>query len=397
MPKLQNENFRKYGKGLAHLESVIKTGGLSYRNFRETAGPELLKVFDIDKLLEEINRSRRSCFSCPVGCKHYMTGKEGTELAGLSLPLSCGLNPIITAINCGVTGWPQVLRFAELSNKLGMDQISISAIVAMAIELYEKRIITKADTDGLSLNWDAATLHRLVHDIAYRKGIGDVLANGLVEASRQIGRGAEYYAIHFKGIGGIESRIFLSAFLLSALTNATGHFSNIMFFKTAGNELVRYCKKIGMTDKQIESVSSVSDGYNVPRMTKWADDHSFILECLGICMHYIYQEFDVSMWADLYTAATGIDMDVKGLFEAASRGRDMRKAFNMREGATRKDDGVPERFLTESVKFGENLYPPLDIASLNSLLSAYYEERGWNPKDGTLSPERIKELTMSSK
>ncbi|MBU1052340.1 MAG: hypothetical protein KKC46_00740, partial [Proteobacteria bacterium] len=241
IPKLQNENFRKYGKGLAHLEGVVNTGGLAYRNFRNTAGPELLKDYDIDKLLDQIYRSRRSCFSCPVGCKHYMAGKKGGELDGLALPISCGLNPIITAINCGVTGWPQALRFAEMSNRLGMDQISISGIVAMAIELYEKEIITKADTGGLALDWDAATLHRLVRDIAYRRGIGDVLANGLVEASRQIGRGAEYYAIHFKGIGGIESRIFLSAFLLGALTNATGHFSNIMFFKTSGDELVRYC------------------------------------------------------------------------------------------------------------------------------------------------------------
>lgn len=394
IPKLQDDNFRKYGKGLAHLEGVIKTGGLAYKNFRNTAGPELLEVFDIDKLLGAIERSRRSCFSCPVGCKHYMLGKEGGELAGLALPISCGLNPIITAINCGVTGWPEVLKFAEMSNRLGMDQISISGIVAMAIELYEKEIITKADTDGLKLGWNSETFFRLVHDIAYRRGIGNILANGLKEASQQIGKGAEYYAIHFKGIGGIESRIFLSAFLLGALTNATGHFSNIMFFKTAGDELVRYCKKIGMTEKEIESVSSGPDGYNVPRMTKWADDHSFVLECLGICMHYIYQEFDISLWADLYSAATGINIDAQGLFQAAARGRDMRKAFNMREGATRKDDGVPKRFLSEPVQFGGKMYPPLNSSNLDALLTEYYEERGWDSNEGTLSTERLEELTL---
>jgi aldehyde:ferredoxin oxidoreductase len=49
-----------------------------------------------------------------------------------------------------------------------------------------------------------------------------------------------------------------------------------------------------------------------------------------------FQRFNISVWADLHSAATGIEIDAMELVRAAGRGRDMRKAFNIREGATKE-------------------------------------------------------------
>lgn len=387
------ENIRKYGT-LTHLVPAVEAGLLSYKNFRETVRREMLSCFDVEKLMQEGGRRHLSCFSCPLGCKHYFCGKEG-EFAGLDLQLGCALASSAAAAKCGVVGWLPALKLAEMCNRLGMDYISIGALTAMAIELYERKIITGDDTGGLTLAWDAGTLHRLTEDIANRRGFGDVLANGLMEASRQVGRGAEDCAMHFKGISAGDPRLGLSTLIFSTLINVTGHPShgNALWFGVSQEELLRYCQKLGMPEKDRERILTGSGGYSVARLTKWAEDYSFVLECLGVCNHFIYQEFDLSMWSDLYSSVTGIDLDVAGLLAAVARGRDMRRAFNMREGATRKDDTMPNRFFTESIRTGGKTAAPLDREHIDGLITEYYAERGWDPREGALSPGRMAELT----
>jgi aldehyde:ferredoxin oxidoreductase len=131
----------------------------------------------------------------------------------------------------------------------------------------------------------------------------------------------------------------------------------------------------------------------VGRLTKWAEDYSFVLECLGFCQHGVYQAFGIDRWAEFYSAATGIELDSKGLLAAAGHGRDIRKAFNLREGATRQDDRIPRRFLKESLRVGDTVHPPLNPADLDAWITDYYEERGWDPHDGTVNPRRLAELT----
>jgi len=387
--------LRQYGT-LVSLEPMAQTGSILYKNFRQAAGPEFLQIFDLRKFELGMEHGTRSCLSCPVGCKHYIHWKEG-EYAGLSLSLSCAAVATFSAVNCGVMGWPQVLRFAQMCNRLGMDYMSVSGLIAMAIELYEKGIINQSDTGGLALDWDAGTVYTLVHDIAHRKGLGDVLADGLIEASQQIGRGAEDYAIHFKGLSPGGDPRHLSTPIFSLLTNATGHSSHIntTLYGTTRERLVKYCRRLGMTEEDMERILTGPEGYDMARLTKWAEDYSFVLECLGLCQMDWFQRIDISLWADLYSAATGMDMDAAGLLQAAGRGRDMRKAFNIREGATRKDDRMPKRFLTEGVKVGESLRPPLNTAYVDGLITDYYEERGWDPKEGTISRERMMELGAS--
>lgn len=385
-------NLRKYGT-LVSLGPMAKTGSVLYKNFRQAAAEEFLQTFDLKKFEQGIDHGTRSCLLCPVGCKHYIHWKEG-EYAGLSLSLSCAAVATFSAVNCGVMGWPQVLRFAQMCNRLGMDEMSISGLIAMAVELYERGIINQSDTGGLVLDWDTKTVHRLVHDIAYRQGFGDILANGLIGASQQIGRGAEDYAIHFKGLSPGGDPRNLSTPIFSLLTNATGHSSHIntTLYGITRERLVKYSRRLGMTEEDMERILVGPGGYNMARLTKWAEDYSFVLECLGMCQMDWFQRFDISVWADLYSAATGLDVNAVGLLKAAGRGRDVRKAFNTREGATRKDDFMPKRFLTEGLRIGEGMRPPLDEGYVNGLITEYYEERGWDPKEGTIRPERMVEL-----
>ena len=83
---------------------------------------------------------------------------------------------------------------------MGLDTISAGNVIGWAMELYERGLITKADTQGLDLSFgNAATVVALPEIIAMRKGIGDTLAEGVARASEKIGKSSERYALHCKG------------------------------------------------------------------------------------------------------------------------------------------------------------------------------------------------------
>ncbi|MDP3878981.1 MAG: aldehyde ferredoxin oxidoreductase N-terminal domain-containing protein [Dehalococcoidales bacterium] len=90
-------------------------------------------------------------------------------------------------------------RCIALIQKYGLDDNSSAAICGFAIDLFQKGILTKEDTDGLHLEWgNPEVIPALLEKIAHREGIGDILANGIYEAAQQIGRGAERYAYHVR-------------------------------------------------------------------------------------------------------------------------------------------------------------------------------------------------------
>ena len=72
--------------------------------------------------------------------------------------------------------------------------------IAFAMECYEHGILTRLTPDGIDLTWgNADGMIRMIHKIARREGIGDLLADGAKRAAARIGRGAERFALHVKG------------------------------------------------------------------------------------------------------------------------------------------------------------------------------------------------------
>jgi aldehyde:ferredoxin oxidoreductase len=124
----------------------------------------------------------------------------------------------------GITDMGACIAMDRLCDELGLDTVSFGATVAMAMELYERGILTRTDTDGLDLkfgNHEAAVA--VLRKIAYREGIGDVLAEGSRLAAERIGGDAPKYAMHVKGLEfpGYDPR-GLKAMGLNYMTTYTG-------------------------------------------------------------------------------------------------------------------------------------------------------------------------------
>jgi aldehyde:ferredoxin oxidoreductase len=108
----------------------------------------------------------------------------------------------------------------------------------------------------------------------------------------------------------------------------------------------------------------------------------------------LFQKINLSFYADLYSALTGIDTNAQDLLKAGERICNMRKAFNLREGVSRFEDTPPKRFLSEPLTWGTKTKAPLDKFHIKGLVDDYYNERGWN-EDGKMTNIKVRELDLN--
>jgi aldehyde:ferredoxin oxidoreductase len=275
-----------------------------------------------------------------------------------------------------------------------MDNATAS-LVAWVIELYEKGIINKNDTGGMELNWKPSVVQDLLRKMAHREGFGDIMADGSIEGPQRIGRGSEYYALHYKGVPNSmgDLRPLLNTWALSLITSVIGHAPGSAFLYGQPRARVEARLRMGgIPEDVLERVLAGLDRNDIGWLSRSGEDVAYALNSLGVCVFEFMQVLGLQTWADVYTAATGIETDAAGLLAAAARATDLERAFNIREGASRRDDTVPARFLKEPIKVGGERRPPVDSAFIDKLVTDYYVARGWDPREGTISPERLAEL-----
>ena len=157
-----------------------------------------------DKLGTEVqgtrNVGKEHCYGCPVGCSQLKLAQTG-PYAGI---LTEGPEFETMYAYGGATGVENidaVIAADRLADELGIDTISSGVAIAFAMELYEKGILTKEDTGGMELNFgNHEAMITILKQMAYREGLGALLADGVKVAAEKIGKGSEKYAMHVKGL-----------------------------------------------------------------------------------------------------------------------------------------------------------------------------------------------------
>ena len=390
-------NWRKYGT-LISYEIFSRLGLYAAKNYQIAFHEDLLNRMPLDDFIENCKEGDVACQACPVGCKHHLNfgghGEPRTRLA-----VSC-MNSVIQSFAnfCLVNGWKEAIRCAETSARMGLDFMSVGGLISFALELYDRGLITDKETDGQSLHWgDAEAVRDLTRKIAHREGLGAVLADGLETAARTLGLETEPYAMHTKGLGVLyDPRVRLeSTEVFSQFTNVRGDSSNVSvaMVKRTPDQIRRYCKRIGLPPDAIDRIVQET-GYNVGRLNKWTEDVTSVLEILGICMFPPYQRLSLDLWAEVYSAATGLETTRDDLIAAAENMWDLRRAFNLREGASHLDDTCPDRFFKEPISVGTTRLEPLDKNHFRGFVQAYYDERGWDPKTGTPPLQKLAGIGM---
>jgi len=340
--------------------------------------------------IPSMGKKIRACYCCPIGCMPFMkidNGKyKGTQGEGLWVNAIWG-----HACRFDISNPQAIVKAWLLTNELGLDGDYVAAGLSWVFELYEKGIITKKDTDGLELDWgNSEALIKMIKKLAYREGIGDLLADGMVEAAKKIGRNSGYYLIQVKGQPSIESFRVPKGWALAVSTSpiAGRHLRGATFGSDDCGPKPRP-GKFNVTDYQNQASGVVWQG-----KTKEIEDN------LGICS-YVGTWFganflDIEDFVELINTGMGLNLTEEELMDYyAVIGRNLEKAFNaLHTNMSREDDLPPKRFREEEVKSGPYKGFKIDENRYNEMLDEFYELWGWDKKTGMQTKTSLEKLGM---
>jgi len=354
-----------------------RIGVFPTRNFR-SGYFELFTNIAGPAMNREIVIHNKACFSCAMCCGKYSHVKtddyecyvEGPEYETTAMIGGC----------CALGDIKDIGYANFLCDDYGIDTISGGSIAAFAIECFEKGIITEQDTGGLKLSWgDPKAVFEVLRMIAFREGIGDILAEGTRAAAERLGRDSKDFAIQVKGLeqSGYESRR-APAMQLSYMTSDIGAHHRPSWAVThdlkTGRETVE-----GKAEKVIELQHTRP-----------------LFDTLGVCrLPWIEMELPVSDYAEAFRRATGLDLSEEDLYRVSERVWNLTRMFWVREFPDfgRSYDLPPKRITAEPVLSGPTKGAVLPREKVDALLDDYYARRGWT-KDGIPTEEKLKELGL---
>ena len=398
--------YPKYG-WTAGLEGMAGSGCAPVKNYLLSGGTDFEKrrvFFNVEKS-GQFRFKDMACFSCPLACnKLVYSGRFGMKKAPVA---GSGHMPIWE-----VYDYPYHVEINDLCESYGMDIYSVQTAIAAAMEWYEKGIINKVDTGGLDVsfgNREAAV--ELVHRIARREGIGDILAEGSIRAGKIIG--ADPDTTPSCGFGKDMDHGPIDCTSMAALTLANcvpnrgaGHLQCTppmswgvvtelpakwkKFYEDRGAgdivdkpwichpviaEIVTYFEKINTSSDVLELCKNISEYY----------------------YFYGYAGRDVKddlQWhTDWINAVTGRGFGRSHIEKAAERVVTLERSYNAREGKRREHDMPSRRFLQKRVG-GPLDGRALDEEDLNRLFDEYYKIHGWDPATSIPAKETLIRLGL---
>jgi len=337
----------------------------------------------------------RACFGCSLGCKKVNYVREGPFAGTLEEgPEYEGLMAFGSSL--GIDDYATTLKANQICNKYGMDIISAGATIGFAIEAYIKGAITSKDTGGLKLEWgDQKQIIHLLQMIADREGFGDLLAEGSKRAAEKLGRGTDKFAIHVKGmeVSGQDGRTHRSI----ALGHATGargadHLRSLVVVDQLGYEDVA-ASRWG-ADKLPEIIDPYTEKYKANAVFE-SENAYCIRDTLIVCWYSVSWPpiFWMEDFARMLPSATGEPYfgKVENLTKIAERQVTLKRLFNAREGVTKRDDQLPERFTKEPMPEGPGKG---QTVNLEPMLHDYYKLRGWDLETGLPTKDTVKRLSL---
>jgi len=378
------------------------TGLVRTRNFQMN---QLVNADDIEpESLEEDMVGTAGCFGCQVHCRGKYFIKEGKYKG------TYDEGPEYTSQGAfggevGCTSKNTVLVCNHLVNAYGMDTLETGSMMGWAMELYEKGILTAKDTDGLDLTWgnDEAVIE-LVHKIARREGIGDILADGPLAAAKRIGKDSAKYLVQVKGMSNLHSD-----------ERATPGLALNVAVASRGSDHLRGRPAIDLyhlPEKVLRSIygspvpydgpltSDYRDYEGKPWQVMWQEHLYAAVDCLGICKYHTiflgpnmpaYEE-----WAKLIYLNTGLEFTTEEIYRVGERCYNMERLFNIREGLTRDGDKLVDRYHDEPTPLGLPVVRgrSIDRDKFKIMIDEYYQHHGWD-KNGVPTAKKLKALGLA--
>ncbi|HIJ55316.1 MAG TPA: aldehyde ferredoxin oxidoreductase family protein [Deltaproteobacteria bacterium] len=373
---------------------VNEVGAFPTRNF-QTSQADHYRNINGKAVIEKLKITDKACFCCPTPCGKY--GYTKTSLGSAYVEGPEYETIALFGGSCLLKSIEDVAYANYICDELGLDTISSGGVAAWAIECYEKGILTTEQV-GKELRFgDLESVVYLLNSICYRKGIGDLLAEGVKVASERLGQGSEKFAIHVKGLEwtGYECRN-APAMMLAYMTADVGAHHNRAW--VLGHDMT------GSNANVHDLVTAGRTGEKMPKATLTGKPQKVIesqhtrpaFDALGCCRLQLMElGFEVENYAELYRLITGKEKSWDDIIKISERIWHLTRAFSAREipGFGRHLDYPPPRFYDKPVPSGPNDGHCLTKAEIDTLLDEYYRARGWS-KGGIPTKETLRRVGL---
>jgi aldehyde:ferredoxin oxidoreductase len=351
--------------------------------------------------LENARKRLISCYNCPLKCAGII------ELPGFPTYVMKCFSKLTYVMAAMVDDLEFGLQVASQAQHYGVDGYTTPQVMAFAVELYENGILTGSDMPG----FPSDTRERffwLLDRIVRREGIGDVLANGVYWAARQIGKGAE--AFDHNTIKKVEqipiklgtlNPIYFPMWATGEKANITqmeGQIPQSPLPKEFREEFVKDWIQIptGKEERFKKFILEWGDpGTSFPyyppielicELVEWQETMHYIDDCLGLCTgvsSFAYKPpYHIHNLPLFVSYATGINLDEDELWQIAARNRNLVRAINIRRGLRREEERPPE-------DHWRRRFPDYETR----LLDEYYKFRGWN-SEGIPTEDTLRKLSL---
>lgn len=351
-------DFKRYGtRHLVELANV--SGQFPTRNWQNGYFDEYDMISH--HALEEYRiGNQHSCPHCVMKCTHgFRTTHPGDSSQQVESMIEYETIGLLGG-NLAISNPADILQMNYLCDDLGLDTISTGSVIGFAMEAFERGILS-VDSIGFELQFgDSHAAMKVIQLITYRKGIGNLLANGVRDAAAMLGKGSDTFAVHVKGleVPAWDPRGRMGQGLLYA----TGDVGASHLRGWPPTSAPPSTSTVDFVEKLLPS-----------RIEKTIKD------CLVICHFTNRIPITMDQMRRMLNGATGMEYSLDDLTEAALRIESLIRLFNIREGVTRTHDSLPPRFWdpqTHGPRKGMRSFVSKDDFELS--LEKYYELLGWD-------------------
>ncbi len=363
--------------GTANLVDMsIMWGSLPTRCWTQASLEEATNLSGIN-MMETILTRATCCYGCVVACGREVTLKDtpyGVEVVDGPEYETVGMLGSMLLVD----DLPGVAYANHLCNRYGLDTISAGSSISLAYLLYDRGLITGADTGGLPLKWgDIEAAHTLLEMIAHRKAFGNVLADGVERIAARYN--AVDLAVH---VNGLELPAWdpraLSGMAVVYATSPRGacHMQGDM-----------YLVDMGLTIPEVGIVpggrfKTRGKSKVVAKLQDWRTLFNSAIMC-------VFVNPTAPLLVKLLSEATGWSSDIVWWQRTGERIFALKRAFNNRLGVRRGNDRLPQTLLIPMSGGSMGRTPRMDM-----LLEEYYAERDWDWETGKPSKQKLVSLGL---
>ena len=379
--------LRKYGTA-GYTKAMASIGRSPIKNWAGSYADDFMDFDAVDgPAVVAYEGKKYACWHCVQACGGIMRWDEDGEAHEDHKPEYETL--VLAGTSTGIDDTVAVMHLNELCNRGGLDTISAGSSIAFAMECYEKGLLTDEQLDGLTLEWgNGEAAIALLERIIERRGLGDLLADGVMRAAQKLGQGSEAFAIHSGGqeLPAHDPRHEQDFGLAYQMSPTPGR-------HTQGG--------VGVMDSPPEHHDAYGLDPNLAtedpvayHAQAYAAKMSWLntLNASGICsMGEV--TMDPPYVPEFIAAVTGWDFDMSECLQTGERIEDMRLLFGLREGENPLQVQVAPRAMG---------HPPLETGptagitvEVEDVRDAYLKVMDWDPVTAKPSRERLEALGLS--